>query len=238
MADTEYMYELKIPKEMVAVLIGIGGNVKNQIEDATKTRINVKSDEGDVFIRGEDSILLYSAREIIKAIGRGFNPEIAMLLLKQEYALEMVNLREMIDEQHMMRLKGRVIGAEGKARKNIEFLTETYISIYGKTIGIIGESANVSVARRAIETLISGSNHATVYKWLEKNRRDLKRRELVGDKDFMENIKEEKAKESTEVKVKDSKEVEEEKASETKGAKGKEGRKAKGEEIEEDNEDG
>lgn len=184
MADTEYMYELKIPKDRVAVLIGTGGDVKRQIEEATKTHLDIKSDEGDVFIKGEDSIMLYSAREIIKAIGRGFNPEIAMLLLKQEYALEMINLREMIDEQHMMRLKGRVIGADGKARKNIEFLTETYISIYGKTIGIIGESANVSVARKAIETLLSGSNHATVYKWLEKNRRDLKRREMIGSKDF------------------------------------------------------
>jgi ribosomal RNA assembly protein len=182
MADTEYMYELKIPKDRIAVLIGTGGDVKRQIEEATKTKIDVKSDEGDVFIRGEDSILLYSAREIIRAVGRGFNPEIAMLLLKQEYSLEMVNLRELVDEQHMMRLKGRVIGADGKARKNIEFLTETYISIYGKTIGIIGESENVVVAKRAIESLISGSNHASVYKWLEKNRRDLMRRELVGDR--------------------------------------------------------
>jgi ribosomal RNA assembly protein len=192
MADTEYMYELKIPKDRIAVLIGTGGDVKKQIEDATKTHLDVKSEEGDVFIRGEDSIMLYSAREIIKAIGRGFNPEIAMMLLKQEYSLEMINLREMVDEQHMMRLKGRVIGADGKARKNIEFLTETYISIYGKTIGIIGESANVAVARKAVETLLSGSNHATVYKWLEKNRRELKRRELVGDKEFEGQIKEAK----------------------------------------------
>ncbi len=180
MDDTEYMYELKIPKDRVAVLIGTGGAVKKQIEEATKTRLDVKSEEGDVFIKGEDSIMLYCAREIIKAIGRGFNPEIAMLLLKQEYSLEMINLREMVSEQHMMRLKGRVIGEEGKARKNIEFLTETYITIYGKTIGIIGECANVVVARKAIESLISGSNHATVYKWLEKNRRELKRRELIG----------------------------------------------------------
>ena len=205
MADTEYMYELKIPKDRIAVLIGTGGDTKKQIEETTKTKLDIKSDEGDVFIRGEDSILLYSAREIIKAIGRGFNPEIAMLLLKQEYALEMVNLRELVDEQHMMRLKGRVIGADGKARKNIELLTETYISIYGKTIGIIGESENVVVAKRAIESLISGSNHATVYKWLEKNRRELRRRELVGEDKIPEIELKEKAERAEPEKKKEKK---------------------------------
>lgn len=188
MADTEYIYELKIPKERIAVLIGTGGDVKKQIEEATKTRLDINSTEGDIFIKGVDSILLYSAREIIKAIGRGFNPEIAMLLLKQEYSLEMINLRDFVPEQHMMRLKGRVIGEDGKARRNIELLTETSISIYGKTIGIIGETANVTAARRAVESLIKGSNHATVYKWLEKNRRDLKRRELVGNRDLKPEI--------------------------------------------------
>lgn len=231
MADTEYMYELKIPKDRVAVLIGTGGNVKKQIEEATKTKLDIKSEEGDVFIKGEDSILLYSAREIIKAISRGFNPDIAMLLLKQEYSLEMVNLREIVDEQHMMRLKGRVIGADGKARKNIEFLTETYISIYGKTIGIIGETANVAVARRAVETLLAGSNHATVYKWLEKNRRDLKRRELIGDKEFAENIKEEKVKEE---KTKEDNPAEENEPAKIKVAKVKKAIKRKEQNSEED----
>jgi len=35
----EYSYELKIPKERVAVLIGKEGEVKRSIEDDTKTRI-------------------------------------------------------------------------------------------------------------------------------------------------------------------------------------------------------
>jgi ribosomal RNA assembly protein len=72
----------------------------------------------------------------------------------------------------MQRLKGRVIGAKGKARKAIEELTQTNISVYGKTIAIIGEIQNVGTARRAIESLLMGSMHATVFKWLEKQRRD------------------------------------------------------------------
>lgn len=177
---TEYMYELKIPKERIAVLIGTKGEMKKQIEEATGTHIDVDSEEGDVFLKGEDSLSLYTTREIIKAIARGFNPDVAMLLLKQEYALELINLKDYAEEKQLMRLKGRVIGREGKARKNIEVLTETNISVYGKTIGIIGECENSVIARRAVDSLLTGSTHANVYKWLEKNRRELKRKELMG----------------------------------------------------------
>jgi ribosomal RNA assembly protein len=103
-----------------------------------------------------------------------------MLLLKQEYALELITLRDYGDDNTMLRLKGRVIGRNGKARKNIELLTETNISVYGKTIGIIGECENAVMARRAVESLLTGSTHANVYKWLEKNRRELKRKEMMG----------------------------------------------------------
>jgi len=50
----------------------------------------ILNDEGDVFVKGEDALGLYSTREIIKAIGRGFNPETAKLLLKQDYSFELV----------------------------------------------------------------------------------------------------------------------------------------------------
>jgi ribosomal RNA assembly protein len=163
------------------VLIGTGGEVKKQIEEATLTKLDIDSKEGDVFIKGKDSVNLYCTREIVKAIGRGFNPEIATLLLKQEYALEIINLKDFADEKAMLRLKGRVIGSDGKSRKNIELLTDSYISVYGKTISIVGECGNVSIARKSVEMLLTGSNHATVYKYLEKNRRDLKRKEILGE---------------------------------------------------------
>ena len=46
----EYSYELKIPKDRVAVLIGMKGNVKKAIEEETKSKINVDSKEGDIFV--------------------------------------------------------------------------------------------------------------------------------------------------------------------------------------------
>ncbi|MBN2457754.1 RNA-processing protein [Candidatus Woesearchaeota archaeon] len=180
MAD-EFMYELKIPYDRVAVLIGLRGKVKKEIEAATKTKLSIDSKEGDIFIKGADAIQLFTAKEVIKAIGRGFNPEIALQLLKQDVCFELILMDDFMKNKNQhARLKGRVIGKEGSSRRNIEELTETYICVYGKTIGIIGSPERVSVARRAVESLLSGSPHSTVYKWLEKQRRELKIAELEG----------------------------------------------------------
>ena len=81
---TGYSYELKIPQERVAVLIGKNGQVKKEIETDTKTQIKIDSLEGDIFVYGNDALGLYTAREVIRSIGRGFNPEISKLLWKQQ----------------------------------------------------------------------------------------------------------------------------------------------------------
>lgn len=179
MAD--FQYELKISKERIAVLIGKDGIVKAEIEEQTKTKISVDSKEGDVFVSGDDAIGLYMAREVITAIGRGFNPEIALLLLKQDYILEVIELTEYAGKSKdaLLRLKGRVIGKEGKARRLIEELSECSICVHGKTISIIGLAERLPASKIAIETLLRGSTHAVVYKYLEKQRRILKRREVL-----------------------------------------------------------
>jgi len=178
---TSFYYEIKIPKERIAILIGKEGEIKKRFEDLTNTKIDVNSLEGDVSVSGEDAIGLYNTRELIKAIGRGFNPDIAQLLLKADYVFDMINLNDIVKTKNeLLRLKGRVIGKEGKCRRILEELTESYVSVYGKTICMIGEAQNVSVCRRAVESILRGSPHASVYKWLEKQRRELKKKELLG----------------------------------------------------------
>lgn len=178
----EFGYQIKIPKERIAILIGKEGKIKREIEESTDTKLEIDSNEGDVMVSGEDALSLYSTREIIKAIGRGFNPDLAMLLLKQDYAFEVITLPDADKKNHLMRIKGRLIGTEGKTRRIIEEMTECYLSIYGKTVAIIGRSDTIHLARKAIEMILTGSPHSGVYQWLEKMHRQYKRRE------FEENI--------------------------------------------------
>ena len=176
------MYELKIPKDRIAVLIGKNGKIKKEIESLTKTKIEVDSKEGDIFISGKDGLGLFNAREVIQAIGRGFNPDIALLLLKPDYVFETINIKDYAgkSKETAQRLKGRVIGREGRSRTLIEELSESYVSVYGKTVSIVATAESASIARQAIESLLSGSTHANVYKWLEKKRRELKRTQILG----------------------------------------------------------
>jgi ribosomal RNA assembly protein len=178
----EFAYELRVPKERIAVLIGVKGEVKKKIEEETSSKLAIDSTEGDVKITGNDSLGLFSAREIIKAIGRGFSPEIAMLILKSDYAFELLNVADYVGDSKNAadRLKGRVIGKDGKTRNYIEHITETNLSVYGKTIGIIGEVERVMLARRAVEELLAGANHESVYHWLEKKKNELERNRMMG----------------------------------------------------------
>ncbi len=178
----EFSYELKVPKDRIAVLIGKGGDVKKKIEEGTHAHIFIDSKEGDIRISGDDSLGLFSAREIIKAIGRGFSPETALLILKSDYGFELLAISDYVgkSQRTAKRLKSRVIGTEGKTRKQIEDATETNISVYGKTVGIIGEAEHVMLARRAIESLLAGATHSSVYKWLEKKKKELERNKILG----------------------------------------------------------
>ena len=180
MFDMEYALEIKIPKERVAVLIGKNGETKKDLEEFSSSKIEVDSKEGDVKIVGSDSLKLYAVKEVIRAIGRGFNPEIAKLLFKPDYVLEIIPLLDFVKHKgHFERIKGRVIGSNGKSRETIESLTDTYLSVYGKTVSVLGRAEDVVISMKAVESLLQGSPHANVYKLLEKNRRNAREQEKI-----------------------------------------------------------
>ena len=162
--------EVKIPKERIAVLIGEKGKDKQSIQQKTKTRIHIDSDDGDVIIEGEDSLKTLQARDIVKAVGRGFNPKVALKLLREDFVLDLVNIHEFSGKSKKAeeRLKSRIIGTNGKARKTIEGMPNTKLSVYGKTVGIIGKEGDVILARRGIEMILNGAPHGNAYIWIQK----------------------------------------------------------------------
>lgn len=176
---SEFAYELRVPKERVAVLIGPKGQTKRKLERDTKTNIEINSEDGLCRISGTDALLLYLAREVIRAIARGFNPETARALLKSDFAIEILSLDEFARNQNdYERLRGRVIGEGGKSRRTIEDLTETSICVYGKTVSIIGPADNIADSRKAVQSLLAGSPHAHIYRWLERRRKEKRIREI------------------------------------------------------------
>ncbi len=167
----ELMHEdIKIPKDRVAVLIGSNGVTKNLLMKKTGCHIDVDSENGQVEMSSHDAIALFDCKDIILAIGRGFNPHIALKLLKEEFTLEIIRLRDVVgaNQKQLERVRSRVIGRDGKVRLEIERLTRCDIAVYGKTIAILGDSIDVTICHRAISMLLGGAMHKTVYTFLEK----------------------------------------------------------------------
>lgn len=176
---------VRIPRDRIGALIGPDGKVKANIERQLKVNLRIDSATGEVTITleadAQDPSVLFRAKEVVTAIGRGFSPDRAFRLLQDEDAvLEVIDLRQTVGKSpaDIQRLKGRIIGKNGKTRRIIEELTEAEISVYGHTVSIIGGFEQTNAAREAILMLIKGSQHSTVYRFLQRRRHELKKSKL------------------------------------------------------------
>jgi ribosomal RNA assembly protein len=133
---------VRIPHDRIGALIGPKGNVKKKIIQETKTS---------------------------KAIGRGFSPQRAFTLLKKDYLLHIINLPDVIGDNssNQEAKRGRVIGRKGTIRQEIEKKTNSFISVYGKTISIIALPNDMESAINATTMLLEGAQHETMEHFLE-----------------------------------------------------------------------
>ena len=179
------MKYLKVPMDRVGVLIGHNGQTKKDLEEKCSVKLQIDSKLGEVVINEEkvdDPLDMIKVENIIKAIGRGFSPENAFMLLNDESDFFSFNLHDYAGKKdaHIRRLKSRVIGKEGKTRKVLEDLTNSKISIYGHNVSIISNMMKMNILKKAIDMLLTGSKQATVYRFVETQMRELRRSEKLG----------------------------------------------------------
>jgi ribosomal RNA assembly protein len=175
----------RIPEDRIGVLIGPGGRTKREIRARTETQVDIDAEEGEVRISGPDTdpIRAMKARDIVLAIGRGFSPERAMRLLKDNAYLGVLDIKFTTGKREksaLRRIRARAIGTHGRARSRIEELSGCSMSVYGSTIALIGEEEQLERATRAVELLLRGSEHATVFHFLARLRRNSSVEELIG----------------------------------------------------------
>ena len=164
---------VRIPLERVGAVIGKEGATKRYLEGEMGVTLGVDSREGLVTVKSDSALKTdpFSATRVIEAIGRGFSPQKARRLLDEGTALEVIDLRDYArSDNSLERIRGRVIGVRGKSRRVIEELTSCHLSVYGRTVAIIGEADEVQLASEAVKSLATGSQHKTVYNTLQKAR--------------------------------------------------------------------
>lgn len=175
----------RIPDDRVGALIGPGGSTRRQIEEHTKSHLDIDADEGMVGIsnpEADDPLGALKARDIVVAIGRGFSPQRAMRLLQDDTYLAVVDIKQVTGKQSksaLWRIRSRLIGTAGRARGRLEELSGCSVSVYGSTVALIGKEQELERASQAVELLLRGSEHSTVFHLLARLRTEANQAEAL-----------------------------------------------------------
>ncbi|MEE9283742.1 MAG: KH domain-containing protein [Nitrososphaerales archaeon] len=170
---------VRIPSDRIGALLGKGGKTKKWLEETFKIRLIVDSNTGEATIESLTDTLetdTLKAVEVVNAIARGFSQGRAARLKLDDTILSIMDLRSYQGKSSnsLTRVRGRIIGESGRARRVIEELTRAEVSVYGHTIAIIGRIDEVKLAEDALDILASGGPHRVAYQLLQKRRTEAK----------------------------------------------------------------
>lgn len=156
---------------------------KKKLEEILDVKITNRGKE--IFIEGTP-VKEYFANLVIDALNFGF-PFSRAILLKDEFILfDILNIKDYTSKRKLERVRGRIIGKDGRTLKTMEHLTGCFFELKENRIGIIGNAEKIENAQRAIISLIKGSKQSNVYNYLEKHHPQ-KILDLGLREDFLEN---------------------------------------------------
>jgi ribosomal RNA assembly protein len=161
---TNILEFILVPKDRIKVVKD--RKTENAIEKTLKVRLFFQ--ENSVEIEGE-GIELMQAKNVVKAIARGFSPEKAFRLFDEDEMLEIIQITSSNDRKIKV-IRSRLIGTKGKTRRMIESCSGCSVSVYGKTVSLIGKYEQVSIAREAVEMVLRGSKLSKVFGMLQRSK--------------------------------------------------------------------
>ena len=154
-----------VPKDRIRVIMD--RNARERIEK--ELDVKIAFNDNLVEIDG-DGVNLFQAKSIVKAIGRGFSPKKAFRLFDEEEIMDIIEMSGMKDNKIKI-IRSRLIGTNGKARKMIERFSGCSVSVYGRTVSLIGKYEQIAIAKGAVEMIIRGSKHSKVYGFLQQSQK-------------------------------------------------------------------
>ena len=143
-----------------------------KLEKKLKIRISIQN--SNITLKGEE-VNIFLAKEILEAVDFGFDIDDALLLLKNDFCLEFINIKEHTHRHNLKEVRSRVIGRKGKAMKTIEVLTGSVMVVHDNKVGLIVDSEHLETAVQGVISLIQGSKHGNVFAYLERQNRGLRR---------------------------------------------------------------
>ena len=158
----------KIPSKRLHIFKDNNSRVLKQLSELGEVKASVDEDE-NLVIDG-DGGKEWIAAQVIKALALGFESKHAFKLFKDDYFLEVISLENAIghSEKKLVRVKARIIGTEGRVKKNLEALTGAFLSIDDNNVSVLGKFEELKLAKDAVNKIIDGKEISTVYAFLEK----------------------------------------------------------------------
>ena len=158
--DSEVVEEIRVGKNKIKYI----ERYKDEIEKLGNVKITI---EGNTVRISGDALSCYTTKRVIKSLARCFKKEDAFLLFNEDYVLYVIPISK--NKRALYRIRSRLIGTRGRVKRKIEQLTRTKISVYGKTVSIIGRGEEIEIARTAIEKIIAGASHSKVFGFIRRS---------------------------------------------------------------------
>lgn len=140
---------------------------KKKLEEKLNVKITNKGTQVTIQGKPEDE---YIAQQVIEALNFGFPFSTALLIKEEDFMFEKIPIKSHTKRTDIERIKGRIIGTQGKTLATLSQLTNCFFEIKDNEIGIIGDPEKIESAQNAIISIIKGSKQANVYSFLERNR--------------------------------------------------------------------
>ncbi len=142
--------------------------IKNKKNLEKELEITLEINGKEISISGKPE-KEYIAEKVIEALSFGFPFSDSLNLKNEEFLFEILNIKDYTNQKDFERVRGRIIGKDGKALKTISSISNCNVELSGNKLGIIGDSENIRNVEEACKLLIKGSKHSNVYSYLEKH---------------------------------------------------------------------
>lgn len=142
--------------------------IKNKKRLEKELNVKITNRGKEVFVEG-DSEEEYSAEKVIEALNFGFPFENALLIKKENFIFEILNIKDYTRRKDLETIRARIIGKGGRTLKTLQYLTKCYFELKDNYVGIIGNPEYIENAQEAIISVIRGAKQSNVYNSLEKN---------------------------------------------------------------------
>lgn len=109
------------------------------------------------------------ASQVLHALNYGIPYSEAITIKTEGKVFETINIKEHTRQKKLERVRGRVIGKNGKALKTLSELTDSAMELKENTIAVVVAPENLQRTTEAVIAIIKGAKHGAVYKELEHN---------------------------------------------------------------------